>query len=114
MKYHSITDGAERKPKKKLSGSTQPRRKSLTTKKFSNTDNSSSTDTKNPTERKRSRRHNAPLYKDPMASSKLEMIKNIRAQRAAAESKKTEDIERARLVDNYSLSVYTFLMYMIN
>lgn len=44
------------------------------------------------------RRSNTPLYKDPSASSKLEMIKNIRAQRAAAESKKTEAIERARLV----------------
>lgn len=36
------------------------------------------------------------MYKDPLANSKLEMIKNIRAQRVAAETKKTEAIERAR------------------
>ncbi|GKV09684.1 hypothetical protein SLEP1_g21146 [Rubroshorea leprosula] len=97
-KYHGLTDGAERKPKKKPSGGTQPRRKSLTTKKFSDTDDSSRIDTKTLTEGKRSRKRNAPLYKDPMPSSKLDMIKNIRAQRAAAESKKTEAIERARLL----------------
>ena len=33
-----------------------------------------------------------------MASSKLKMIKNIREQRAAEESKKTEAVERARLL----------------
>ncbi|KAK9290181.1 hypothetical protein L1049_008347 [Liquidambar formosana] len=43
-------------------------------------------------------RSKEPLYKDPLASSKLEMIKNIRAQRAAAETKKTEAIERAKLL----------------
>lgn len=41
-------------------------------------------------------RSNMPLFKDPLASSKLEMIKNIRAERAAAENKKTEAIERAK------------------
>ncbi|GFZ04362.1 hypothetical protein Acr_16g0009860 [Actinidia rufa] len=35
---------------------------------------------------------------DPLASSKLEMIKNIRAQRAATETKKTEAIEQAKLL----------------
>lgn len=35
-------------------------------------------------------------YKDPLASLKLEMLKDIRAQRAAAESKKTEVIVRAK------------------
>ena len=41
-----------------------------------------------------------------MASSKLEMLTNIRAQRAAEESKKTEVVERARLVIAYILQVY--------
>lgn len=45
------------------------------------------------------RRSNRPLYKDSSAGSKLEMIKNIRAQRSATESKKTEAIERARFVN---------------
>ncbi|GMH03848.1 hypothetical protein Nepgr_005687 [Nepenthes gracilis] len=42
------------------------------------------------------KKHNA--YKDPLASSKLEMIKNIRAQRAALEIKKNEALERAKLL----------------
>lgn len=42
------------------------------------------------------RRSKTPSYKDPLASSKLEMIKNIRAQRTATETKKNEAIERAR------------------
>lgn len=37
-----------------------------------------------------------PLYKDPLASFKLEMIENTRTQRAAAENKKTEAIARAK------------------
>ncbi|KAF5198702.1 muscle M-line assembly protein [Thalictrum thalictroides] len=39
-----------------------------------------------------------PKYKDPLADSKLEMIKNIRAQRMAMETKKIEAMERARLL----------------
>lgn len=57
------------------------------------------------------RRRNKPLYKDPMASSKLEMLKNIRAQRAAEELKKTEAVERARLVFTYIVQVYNITMY---
>ena len=41
-----------------------------------------------------------------MASSKLKMLKNIRVQRAAEESKKTEAVERARLVIAYILQAY--------
>ncbi|CAM9003972.1 unnamed protein product [Rhodiola kirilowii] len=44
------------------------------------------------------KRSNAPKYKDPMASSNLEIIKNIKAQRAASDTKKTEAIARARLM----------------
>lgn len=47
-----------------------------------------------------------------MASSKLEMLKNIRAQRAAEELKKTEAVERARLAFAYvpqASSVQTFM-----
>lgn len=42
-------------------------------------------------------KRNKPQYNDPLAGSKLEMIKNIRAQRAAAEKKAVEAVERARL-----------------
>ncbi|CAM8946628.1 unnamed protein product [Rhodiola kirilowii] len=44
------------------------------------------------------KRSNAPKYKDPMASSNLEIIKNIKAQRSASDTKKTEAIARARLM----------------
>lgn len=46
----------------------------------------------------RSKRIKTPLFKDPLASSKLEMIKNIRAKRAAVETNETEAVERARFV----------------
>ncbi|XVF87000.1 hypothetical protein PTKIN_Ptkin18bG0085500 [Pterospermum kingtungense] len=96
-KYHGIPPGAERKPKRKPTAGTEskqvpPKRKA------SDTNYSSTSETKSPIEQLRLRRRNKPLYKDPMASSKLEMLKNIRAQRAAEESKKTEAVERARLL----------------
>ncbi|GLU22541.1 hypothetical protein SLE2022_386090 [Rubroshorea leprosula] len=97
-RYHGITEGTEKKPKRKPSGGTQSRRKSPTKNKANDPDNSSSTKTKTPIEQRRSHRRNAPMYKDPMASFKLEMIKNIRAQRVAAESRITETIEHARLL----------------
>ncbi|KAJ3703450.1 hypothetical protein LUZ61_007155 [Rhynchospora tenuis] len=41
---------------------------------------------------------NAPSYKDPMVSTKLEMIKKIRGQRLAKDRKKREAVERAKLL----------------
>ncbi|KAK2654818.1 hypothetical protein Ddye_014674 [Dipteronia dyeriana] len=97
-KYHGIPLGAERKPRRKPSGSTQSRTRRPIKRKDFDTNNSLWNESSNRIERLRLQRSNTPLYKDPSASSKLEMIKNIRAQRAAAESKKTEAIERARLL----------------
>ncbi|KAK8524720.1 hypothetical protein V6N13_015732 [Hibiscus sabdariffa] len=96
-KYHGIPSGAERKPKRKPTAGTQSKQ-SPSKRKASDTDYSSASETISPIERILIRRRNIPLYKDPMASSKLEMLKNIRAQRAAEESKKTEAVERARLL----------------
>ncbi|XP_039009226.1 protein SON-like [Hibiscus syriacus] len=96
-KYHGIPSGAERKPKRKPTAGTQSKQ-SPSKRKASDTDYSSANETISPIERIRIRRINKPLYKDPMASSKLEMLKNMRAQRAAEESKKTEAVERARLL----------------
>ncbi|KAF9620236.1 hypothetical protein IFM89_010971, partial [Coptis chinensis] len=42
-------------------------------------------------------KRNAPSYKDPLADSKLEMIKNIKAQRMETETKKIEAMEWAKL-----------------
>ncbi|TYH48285.1 hypothetical protein ES332_D10G057600v1 [Gossypium tomentosum] len=96
-KYHGIPSGAERKPKRKPAAGTQSKQ-SPPKRKASDTNYSSGSETISPIERLRIRRRNKPLYKDPMASSKLEMLKNLRAQRAAEELKKTEAVERARLL----------------
>ncbi|XP_022714553.1 uncharacterized protein LOC111274189, partial [Durio zibethinus] len=96
-KYHGMPDRAERKPKRKPTAGTRSKQ-SPSKKKASDSNYSSTGETISPIERLGLRRRNKPLYKDPMASSKLEMIKNIRAQRVAEESKKTEAVERARLL----------------
>ncbi|TYH71020.1 hypothetical protein ES332_D05G155900v1 [Gossypium tomentosum] len=96
-KFHGVSDGAERKPKRKPTTSSQSRQ-SPSKKKANETNYSTTSETISPIERLRMRRRNKPLYMDPMASSKLEMLKNIRAQRAAEELKKTEAVEQARLL----------------
>ncbi|GMI77828.1 hypothetical protein like AT1G53800 [Hibiscus trionum] len=96
-KYHGIPSGAERKRKRKPTSETQSKQ-IPSRRKASDTNYSPANETISPIERIRIRRRNKPLYKDPMASSKLEMLKNIRAQRAAEETKKTEAVERARLL----------------
>ncbi|XP_031252513.1 uncharacterized protein LOC116110442 [Pistacia vera] len=97
-KYHGIPTGAERKPRRKPSGDGQSRRRNSTKKKDIDIDISLMMEPPSRIERLRVKRGNTSLYKDPSASSKLEMIKNIRAQRAAAESKKIEAVEQARLL----------------
>ncbi|KAI8027794.1 Protein WVD2-like 7 [Camellia lanceoleosa] len=96
-KYHGTPVGAERKPKSRPSSERQPRTQNPTKKKTNDTDNSTGNVTESQKRRTRLR-SNMPLFKDPLASSKLEMIKNIRAEKAAAENKKTEAIERAKLL----------------
>ncbi|CAL5382277.1 unnamed protein product [Camellia sinensis] len=96
-KCHGTPVGAERKRKRRPSSERQPRTQNPTKKKANDTDNSAGNATESQKRRTRLR-SNMPLFKDPLASSKLEMIKNIRAERAAAENKKTEAIERAKLL----------------
>ncbi|KAK8646018.1 hypothetical protein V6N13_119819 [Hibiscus sabdariffa] len=73
-------------------------KQSPSNRKANETSYSSTSETITPIEQLRLRRKNKPLYKDPMSSSKLKMLKNIRAQRATEEMKKTEAVERARLL----------------
>ncbi|GMP43251.1 hypothetical protein CsSME_00012685 [Camellia sinensis var. sinensis] len=96
-KYHGTPVGAERKRKRRPSSERQPRTQNPTKKKANDTDNSTGNVTESQ-KRRTSLRCNMPLFKDPLASSKLEMIKNITAERAAAENEKTEAIERAKLL----------------
>ncbi|KAL5061383.1 hypothetical protein RYX36_032987 [Vicia faba] len=44
------------------------------------------------------RKRKPPAYKDPLVNSKLEMIKNIRAQRASVDTRLTQAIQQARLL----------------
>ncbi|CAK7356435.1 unnamed protein product [Dovyalis caffra] len=91
-KYHGMPAGVERKPRRTASSRTQSARRDSTKRRTSDTEMG---DTRNPIQQLR-RRSKTPAYKDPLASAKLEMIKSIRAQRTATETKKNEAIDRAR------------------
>ncbi|KAJ6942752.1 hypothetical protein NC652_008527 [Populus alba x Populus x berolinensis] len=91
-KYHGTLAGAARKPRRMPSGSSQSARRASSKRRTSDTEKGY---TRSPIQQLR-RRSRTPSYKDPLASSKLEMIKNIRAQRIATETKTNEAIERAR------------------
>ncbi|XP_061951338.1 uncharacterized protein LOC133674297 isoform X2 [Populus nigra] len=89
-KYHGTPVGA-RKPRQRPSGGSQSARQDSTRR----TNDTEKGGTRSPIQQLR-RRSKTPSYKDPLARSKLEMIKNIRAERTATETKKNEAIERAR------------------
>ncbi|XP_050232291.1 uncharacterized protein LOC126680992 [Mercurialis annua] len=91
-KYHGVPVG--NKPRRRPS--TESKRQDPA-KKRSDANNLSGSGNASSIQKPKLRRSKRP-YKDPLASSKLEMIKNIRAQRAATETKKTEAIDRARLL----------------
>ncbi|XP_075520364.1 uncharacterized protein LOC142553764 isoform X2 [Primulina tabacum] len=93
-KYHGTPEGVERNPRKKPSIDGQTRKTS--TRKKIESDDLAKHETKN--QIIRLKKSNTPLYKDPLASSKLEMLKNIREQRDAAINKKSEAISRAKLL----------------
>jgi len=92
-KYHHST---ERKPRTRPSYSAQPTKKRKPiTKRYSDTSiviKSASKIVKPIQLRKRK----SPAYKDPLVNSKLEMIKNIRAQRASVDTRQTQAIQQAR------------------
>lgn len=91
-KYHGIEPGAERKTRKRPGGDSGTPRRSPVRKSASNVNEYSRIEKT----KAKSRKRNAPSYKDPLASSKLEMIKNIRARRVSMDTKKTEAVERAK------------------
>ncbi|PIN21246.1 hypothetical protein CDL12_06036 [Handroanthus impetiginosus] len=94
-KFYGL-EGVERKPRRKLSGERQTRKRSHTKK--DETDNLVKHEMKSQAQRFRLKRSRASFYRDPFASSKLEMLKNIRAQRAAPANQKSEAISRAKLL----------------
>ncbi|XP_010479957.1 PREDICTED: uncharacterized protein LOC104758730 isoform X1 [Camelina sativa] len=92
-KYHGITEGVERR-RRRPSGNTEPRKKNPAKK----STRDSETERQSQVQVVKVRKRKTPVYKDPMASSKLEMIKSIRAKRVAEESKKMDAVDRARLL----------------
>ena len=102
-KYHGTPTGVIRRPRRKRSESTA----TITTsskKEKSDVNSSLAGGFRIENQRLKLKKSKAPRFKDPLASSKLEMIKSIRAQRAMAETQKMEAIERAR-------SVLSFLFF---
>ncbi|XP_015948266.1 uncharacterized protein LOC107473226 [Arachis duranensis] len=79
------TKGSETKPRRQPSGGSQRRKPTM------------KKDTKI-VKQVLSKKSNAPPYKDPLVSSKLAMIKSIRAQRGVTETKQANAIEQARLL----------------
>ncbi|KAF8379351.1 hypothetical protein HHK36_028785 [Tetracentron sinense] len=92
-KYHGIPVGTERKERKMSSGTRKSRAKTKPSEPY----NSAVRETKSQI-RSRLKRRSGPSYKDPLVNSKLEMIKKIRAERAAMDTKKRDTMERAKLL----------------
>ncbi|KAL2243141.1 UNVERIFIED_CONTAM: hypothetical protein Sindi_0432100 [Sesamum indicum] len=95
-KFHGIAEGAERKPRRRPSADGQTQKRSL--RKKDETNDPAKHETKTRVQSIRSKRRRTPSYKDPLASTKLEMLKDIRAQRTAAMNKKNEAITRAKML----------------
>lgn len=90
-KYHGISAGVERR-RRRPSGDAEPRKKNPIKKSAKDSD----TEKQSQVQVVKVRKRKTPVYKDPLASSKLEMIKSIRAKRVAEESMKIDAVERAR------------------
>ncbi|KAG9141361.1 hypothetical protein Leryth_001827 [Lithospermum erythrorhizon] len=92
-KFHGIPDGVIRKPRRKPSGDGAPRKSVL--KKNADGRGKGESRSKSQVQRVKLRRTKGPLFKDPLVSSKLDMLMNIRAQRASTENKQAEAVARA-------------------
>ncbi|KAK1308451.1 hypothetical protein QJS10_CPA09g00024 [Acorus calamus] len=99
-KYHGTPVGVERKVRRRRPvGEITSVKKDPVKKKDSMSNKSNKIETKSIKKTTSKRRKNSvPSYKDPLADSKLEMIKNIRAQRVSMETRKKEATERAKLL----------------
>ncbi|XP_047957991.1 uncharacterized protein LOC125203642 [Salvia hispanica] len=94
-KYHGKPEGKEWKPKRKPAGDGQAQSRGRKDK--DENDAAARRRTKNLNQPIRAKRRKAPSYKDPLASTKLEMLKNIRAKRAVAvNNPKIEAINNAK------------------
>ncbi|CAA6656257.1 unnamed protein product [Spirodela intermedia] len=98
-KYHGIPVGAERRPRRKPAGDGRLAEPKVAAKKRVTEPKDAEKEAKSAkTLIQKKKKSNAPSYRDPMARSKLEMIRKIREQRATMEEKKRDATERARLL----------------
>ncbi|XP_073105089.1 uncharacterized protein [Elaeis guineensis] len=95
-KYHATAMGAERKRRRRPTGKT-PLKMDSVEKKLTEA-KSIKSELKSIQKTISKRKRTSIPYKDPMARSKLEMIKRIRAQRVAIEAKKRKAVNRAKLL----------------
>ncbi|XP_006842720.2 uncharacterized protein LOC18432555 isoform X2 [Amborella trichopoda] len=93
-KYHGTPVGAVRRSPRRRQMEDANAMKSSPIKKQEMLNSGGSTGKAGP----KSKEISTPSYTDPLANSKLEMLKKIRKQRAAMETKKKEATERARLL----------------
>ncbi|XP_031092426.1 uncharacterized protein LOC115997090 [Ipomoea triloba] len=96
-KFHGTREGVERKPRRKPSSDGQTQNRRPPNKKVDIggvTVHNHRPQTKQATIKK----SYTPKYKDPLAHSKLEMLRNIRARRAVADNEKIEAVKRAKLL----------------
>lgn len=89
IKHYGLTFDSEKKQKKK------PARTSSSNRKISTQPIIDKSETKSVIVHK-VKKKDAPTYKDPMVSTKLEIIKKMKDQRLARERKKREAAERAK------------------
>ncbi|XP_031490463.1 uncharacterized protein LOC116257656 isoform X1 [Nymphaea colorata] len=98
-KYHGIPDGVERRSRRKPQGESQGVKRERPIRKTSIKTGAETHLVTRPVKtvsiKKKMRR---PSFKDPLVGSKLEMIKNIREERATMEIKKREAVQRAKLL----------------
>lgn len=101
IKHYGLTFDSEKKQKKK------PARTSSSNRKISTQPIIDKSETKSVIVHK-VKKKDAPTYKDPMVSTKLEIIKKMKDQRLARERKKREAAERAKWVCLNWLHVISF------
>ncbi|XP_058107138.1 uncharacterized protein LOC131250816 isoform X2 [Magnolia sinica] len=97
--YHGTPVGVKRKTQRKPTGETPSLKQSSTSNRATVQRISASTEGRSLGKAvPRQKKDTIPSYEDPLADSKLEMIKKIREERAAMEMKKSEAMERAKLL----------------
>ncbi|KAI3409600.1 uncharacterized protein J3R85_019075 [Psidium guajava] len=98
VKHYGTPVKARRKARRRKIDTLESRKMDPAEKGPDDTENASRSDARVDLQQLRLRRGKMPLYKDPMASSKLEMIKNIQSERAAMDTKAIEAVEQARVL----------------